>query len=36
MAEAAGGPMDETVFTYSAPRLKFGPGASTELGYELP
>lgn len=27
--------MDESVFTYAVPRLKFGPGASTEIGYEL-
>jgi alcohol dehydrogenase class IV len=25
----------ETVFTYGAPQLKFGPGASDELGYDL-
>jgi hydroxyacid-oxoacid transhydrogenase len=25
----------ETVFTYAAPALKFGPGASLELGYDL-
>ncbi|HEU5144583.1 MAG TPA: hydroxyacid-oxoacid transhydrogenase, partial [Dermatophilaceae bacterium] len=25
----------ETVFTYGAPQLKFGPGASGELGYDL-
>ncbi|MGH1563635.1 hydroxyacid-oxoacid transhydrogenase [Mumia sp. DW29H23] len=25
----------ESVFTYGSPRLKFGSGASTELGYEL-
>ncbi|MGA8045088.1 MAG: hydroxyacid-oxoacid transhydrogenase [Dermatophilaceae bacterium] len=29
------GPKDESVFTYAAPRLKFGSGASTEIGYEL-
>ena len=27
--------MDESVFTYAAPRLKFGSGASAEIGYEL-
>jgi hydroxyacid-oxoacid transhydrogenase len=25
----------ETVFTYAAPALKFGPGASLEIGYDL-
>jgi hydroxyacid-oxoacid transhydrogenase len=25
----------ETVFTYGAPQLKFGPGASAEIGYDL-
>lgn len=25
----------ETVFTYAAPRLKFGPGSSGEIGYDL-
>src|SRR3954451_11300969 len=25
----------ETVFTYGAPMLKFGPGASAEIGYDL-
>jgi hydroxyacid-oxoacid transhydrogenase len=25
----------ETIFTYAAPALKFGPGASLELGYDL-
>jgi alcohol dehydrogenase class IV len=25
----------ETVFTYAAPALKFGPGASKEIGYDL-
>jgi len=25
----------ETVFTYGAPQLKFGPGASEEVGYDL-
>ena len=25
----------ETVFTYAAPGLKFGPGASAEIGYDL-
>ena len=27
--------MTETVFTYGAPALKFGPGASAEIGYDL-
>ncbi|MGH3361544.1 MAG: hydroxyacid-oxoacid transhydrogenase [Nocardioides sp.] len=27
--------MTETVFTYGAPGLKFGPGASAEIGYDL-
>ena len=27
--------MSETVFTYGAPSLKFGPGASTELAHDL-
>ena len=27
--------MQETVFTYGAPQLKFGPGASDEIGYDL-
>ena len=27
--------MSETVFTYQAPALKFGAGASAEIGYEL-
>ncbi len=27
--------MSETVFTYGAPALKFGPGASAEIGYDL-
>ncbi|WP_370249218.1 hydroxyacid-oxoacid transhydrogenase [Nocardioides sp.] len=27
--------MRETVFTYAAPALKFGPGASTEIGHDL-
>jgi hydroxyacid-oxoacid transhydrogenase len=27
--------MSETVFTYAAPALKFGPGASTEVGHDL-
>jgi hydroxyacid-oxoacid transhydrogenase len=25
----------ETVYTYGAPQLKFGPGASSEIGYDL-
>ena len=25
----------ETIFTYGAPQLKFGPGASDEIGYDL-
>lgn len=27
--------MSETVFTYAAPALKFGPGASDEIGHDL-
>lgn len=27
--------MSETIFTYAAPRLKFGTGASAEIGHEL-
>ena len=27
--------MTETVFTYGAPALKFGPGASSEIGHDL-
>jgi hydroxyacid-oxoacid transhydrogenase len=27
--------MSETVFTYAAPALKFGPGSSAEVGYDL-
>ena len=27
--------MPETVFTYAAPALKFGPGASAEVGHDL-
>jgi alcohol dehydrogenase class IV len=27
--------MDETVFTYGAPQLKFGPGAADEIGFDL-
>src|SRR5690242_18160295 len=27
--------MSETVFTYGAPALKFGPGASDEIGHDL-
>ncbi|MDF1606016.1 hydroxyacid-oxoacid transhydrogenase [Nocardioides sp. YIM 152315] len=27
--------MNETVFTYAAPALKFGPGASDEVGHDL-
>ena len=27
--------MSETVFTYAAPALKFGPGSSSEVGYDL-
>lgn len=27
--------MSETVFTYAAPALKFGPGASAEIGHDL-
>ena len=29
------GAMRETVFTYAAPGLKFGPGASAEVGHDL-
>src|SRR3954452_21010910 len=29
------GPPSETVFTYAAPALKFGPGASAEVGHDL-
>ncbi|HEX5290237.1 MAG TPA: hypothetical protein VFX25_15350 [Streptosporangiaceae bacterium] len=25
----------EAVFTYGAPQLRFGPGASAEIGYDL-
>ena len=25
----------ESVFTYAAPRLKFGPGAVTEIGHDV-
>lgn len=28
-------PAEETIFTWGAPPLKFGPGASDELGYDL-
>lgn len=28
-------PLSESVFTYGAPQLKFGPGASDEIGYDL-
>lgn len=34
-AAPSGGPGGETVFTYASPALKFGPGASAEVGYEL-
>ena len=27
--------MTETIFTYGAPALKFGDGASDEIGYDL-
>ena len=27
--------MSETVFTYAAPRLKFGPGAIAEIGHDV-
>ncbi len=27
--------MTETVFTYAAPGLKFGSGASTEIGWDV-
>ena len=29
------GRIQESVFTYAAPRLKFGAGASAEIGFEL-
>src|SRR3954454_21328147 len=29
------GPPSETVFTYAAPALKVGPGASAEVGHDL-
>src|SRR3954464_11370389 len=29
------GPPSETVFTYAAPALKFGPGASAEVDHDL-
>ena len=33
---ASGGPANpETIFTYGAPQLKFGPGASDEIGFDL-
>ena len=28
-------PVTETVFTYAAPSLKFGPGSADEIGYDL-
>lgn len=28
-------PNPETIFTYGSPNLKFGPGASAEIGYDL-
>src|SRR5262249_39809349 len=33
VARAAAGP--ETIFTYGAPTVKFGPGASDEIGFDL-
>ena len=27
--------MTETVFTYGAPQLKFGPGAADQVGHDL-
>jgi len=27
--------MSETIFTYAAPGLKFGPGAAQEIGFDL-
>ena len=35
IAGSYGGRMSETVFTYAAPALKFGSGASAELGHDL-
>jgi hydroxyacid-oxoacid transhydrogenase len=32
---ASGPASPEAVFTYGAPQLKFGPGASAEIGYDL-
>jgi hydroxyacid-oxoacid transhydrogenase len=32
---ASGPARPEAVFTYGAPQLKFGPGASAEIGYDL-
>jgi hydroxyacid-oxoacid transhydrogenase len=31
----AAGPADETIFTWGAPPLKFGPGACDEIGFEM-
>ena len=34
--DAANQPAEpESVFTYGAPQLRFGPGASGEIGYDL-
>ncbi|HEX4190755.1 MAG TPA: hydroxyacid-oxoacid transhydrogenase [Marmoricola sp.] len=35
MSTDRGGPGPETIFTYGAPGLKFGTGASDEIGYDL-
>ena len=35
MSEPAAPPAPESVFTYGAPTLKFGDGASDEIGYDL-
>ncbi|MGO4256154.1 hydroxyacid-oxoacid transhydrogenase [Marmoricola sp. RAF53] len=35
MTHGSGGTGSETVFTYGAPGLKFGTGASDEIGYDL-
>jgi hydroxyacid-oxoacid transhydrogenase len=35
MSPAGAPPGPETVFTYGAPQLKFGAGASDEIGYDL-
>ena len=35
LGRTRGEPMNETVFTYAAPALKFGTGASDEIGHDL-